>query len=74
MWKRVAAFVAVVALSLPVLGGPAMADAEPNGRNCVGVSASSAPKPGFGTVVSEIAKSEPGAIANLVGDIRGGGC
>ena len=52
----------------------ALAAAEPNGENCVGASASSAPKPGFGPVVSEIAKSAPGAVRALIGDINAAGC
>lgn len=74
MRKRIVGFVVVVVLALAGLGTPALAEAEPNGRNCVGASASSAPKPGFGSVVSEIAKSDAGAIAELVGNIRAAGC
>lgn len=74
MRTRIVGFVSVVVLSVALFGAPALADAEPNGNNCVGASASSAPKPGFGPVVSEIAKGNPGAIASLVGDIRAAGC
>lgn len=74
MRKRIVGFLVVVMMAITALTSPALADAEPNGENCVGASASSAPKPGFGEVVSEIATSEPGAIATLVGDIRAGGC
>lgn len=74
MRKRVIGFLAIVVMTFTALGTPALADAEPNGNNCVGASASSAPKPGFGPIVAEIAKSEPGAIATLVGDIRAAGC
>ena len=61
-------------LAMAALAAPALAVAEPNGKNCVGASASSAPHPGFGPVVSEIAKSAPGAVAALVGGIRAAGC
>ena len=69
--------IAVVAVSATLFLGlsiPALAVAEPNGENCVGASASSAPKPGFGPVVSEIANSAPGAVAALIGNIRAAGC
>jgi hypothetical protein len=69
--------IAVVAVSATLFLGlsiPALAVAEPNGKNCVGASASSAPKPGFGPVVSEIANIAPGAVAALIGDIKAAGC
>ena len=66
--------IAVSATLFLGLSVPAMAVAEPNGENCVGASASSAPKPGFGPVVSEIANSAPGAVAALIGDIGAAGC
>ncbi len=69
--------IAVIAVSATLFLGlsiPALAVAEPNGENCVGASASSAPKPGFGPVVSEIANSAPGAVAALIGVIRAAGC
>ncbi len=74
MKKRAVGFLAAVVLAVAALSAPALAVAEPNGENCVGASASSAPKPGFGPVVSEIAKSAPGAVAALIGDIRAAGC
>ena len=69
--------IAVVAVSATLFLGlsiPALAVAEPNGENCVGASASLAPKPGFGPVVSEIANGAPGAVAALIGGIRAAGC
>ena len=74
MKKRAVGFFAAVVLAVATMGAPALAVAEPNGENCFGASASSAPKPGFGPVVSGIAKSAPGAVAALVGDIRAAGC
>ena len=69
--------IAVVAVSATLVLGlsiPALAVAEPNGKNCVGTSASSAPKPEFGPVVSGIANGAPGAVAALIGGIRTRGC
>ena len=77
MRKKIAVVVFVVALSATLIFGlsvPALAAAECNGENAVGASASSAPKPGFGPVVSEIANSAPGAVAALIDDILVAGC
>ncbi len=51
---------AVAVTAAPVA---AAASPTPNGHNCVGVADSSLAGPGFGGLVSGIAQSAPGAIA-----------
>ena len=59
---------AAVALAVaPAAAGVAGAAPTPNAHNCVGVADSGFAGPGFGAVVSGIARSMPGAIAASLG-------
>ncbi len=57
----------VVAAAVALVPATVRADPPPNDHNCVGVADSGLAGPGFGAIVSGIARSGPHAIADTLG-------
>ncbi len=66
--RRIVTAAALVVTAVLAAPHSASADPAPNGHNCVGVTDSSLAAPGFGQLVSSIATSSPGAIADSLDD------